>query len=166
MVTNLGFGIRVNPRSGLEREWITVHDSLLPLDLEDNVGVRTVYEGEYRYLSTYTVKARDSITAFEVRFVVFDIWGDPVRTLTTTEVQDIPAGATRADTGRWSVYSDNEVSEYYASNGFVARVRTKSGKVYAANMDPILAEATKFSGKFTAADLEARPQPPPSGVRR
>jgi hypothetical protein len=149
MVTNLGFGIRVNPRSGLEREWITVHDSLLPLDLEDNVGVRTVYEGEYRYLSTYTVKARDSITAFEVRFVVFDIWGDPVRTLTTTEVQDIPAGATRADTGRWSVYSDNEVSEYYA-----------------ANMDPILAEATKFSGKFTAADLEARPQPPPSGVRR
>jgi hypothetical protein len=165
LVEDLGYGISVRPKSTLKREWITVNDSTLPLELVGNIGVRPVDGGSYGYVSRYTVRARDSITAFEVRFVVFNVWGDVIRTLSSTEVEDIPAGDEREVLEDWSVESEKEATGCYASLGFVARVRTKSGKVSAANMDPILREARKLSARVTAADLEASPQPAPSARR-
>jgi hypothetical protein len=161
LVEDLGYGISVHPKSLLKRVWITVNDSVLPLHLVGNVGVRPIDGG---YVSRYIVRARDSITAFEVRFVVFNVWGDVIRTLSGAQVQDIDAGDDREVLEDWSVDSQKEATECYASLGFVARVRTRSGKVYAANMDPILDVARKLSAKFTAADLEPSPQPAPTAT--
>ena len=78
--TELGYGLVLNKESSLEREWITIHDNSIPADLVGTVGVRTIYvkeysAGDYRYTANYTIKAREALTAFEVRFILFDILG-------------------------------------------------------------------------------------------
>jgi hypothetical protein len=173
--TKLGYGISVNPKSGLRREWITAHDSTLPADIEGTTGVRTVYSpggayssGSYSYVASVPLRARDSLSAVEVRFILFDIWGDFIKTLSETEVEDVPAGAQRTFTPGWRVWDENEVSEHYASLAYVARVRTAAGRVYEANPEAIVAEARKLSERFAPEDLdpERRPKRDSSSARR
>jgi len=141
----------------------------MPLDFVEPDGVTTKYQsrgeftsGGYRYTANYRLVARDSIAAFEVRCSLFDVWGNPTRTVSHTEVEDLAPGPTKEYAPEWELYGENEASEYYASLCFVARVRTRQGRVVAANMDPILAEAEKFSSRFTPANLEPA-APLPSG---
>jgi hypothetical protein len=56
--------------------------------------------------------------------------------------------------------SENEMSEHYASIAYIARVRTADGRVIEADPAAAVAEARKFSKKFTPLDLE--PKPPAS----
>lgn len=154
-------GITLNKGSTLQREWITVRDSLMPLDFVESNGLTTRHEnGNYRYAAKYKLRARDSVTAFEVRCSLFDVWGSPIETVTHTAVEDLAAGQTKQYAPEWNLYSETEALAYYASLCFVARVRTKQGRVVAANMDPILLEAEKFSSRFTPANLEPAAIPP------
>ena len=164
--TTLGYGIKVNSASSLQREWITAHDSLLPVDLSGTIGVVTAYKtgssysyGDYEYRANVPVRTRDSLSAVEIRFVLFDIWGDFVKTLSMTEVEDVPANTTKTYSPAWRLYSENEASEHYASIAYVARVRTKAGRVFEANYTPIVAEARKLSERFTPEDLDPRRRP-------
>jgi len=163
--TELGYGIILNRESSLEREWITIHDDSIPADLVGTVGVRTIYEeggryssGGYRYTANYTIKAMEALTAFEVRFLLFDIWGNHIRTLSATGIIDLKAGETRSFDAEWILYSENEASEYYASIAYIAQVRTKSGRVIKANPKVVIKEARKFSSKFAVSDLEPKPE--------
>ncbi len=163
--TELAYGIVLNKESTLEREWITVHDSSLPADISGTVGVKTIYEsgeryssGSYQYSAEYTITTKEAISAIEVRFLTFDIWGDHSRNLSATDIVDIDAKSTRKFDGQWNVYSANEVSEYYASIAYIAQVRTKSGRVIKADPKVILEQARKFSKKFAEGDLEPKPE--------
>lgn len=155
MTTTLGYGIKVNPASSLEREWITAHDSLAPVDLRGTVGVVTTYKaggdystGEYEYQATIPLAFKEDVVAFEIRFVLFDLWGQFTKTLSYTEVEHEAAGSTKSFSASWSVYSENEVSEHYASLAYVARVRTKAGRVFEANYSPVVDEARTISARF------------------
>lgn len=168
--TNLGYGIILNEKSGLKREWITAQDTLIPARLA-TTGIKTVYASRSSYSSGYeyradvSIHALEPLSAIEVRFVLFDIWGEFLKTLSLTEVQDVPAGATVKFDPSWNLYSENEASEIYASIAYVARVRTQSGKIFEANYDPIVAEARKFSDRFTPEQLDPYRRPPRDSVR-
>lgn len=56
----------------------------------------------------------------------------------------------------WTVSSENEVEEHYASIAYVARVRLASGRVLEGSTDRVVEEARKFSSKFTPADLDPK----------
>jgi len=161
--TPLSNDIAVNKGSSLNREWITIHDPASPISLVDNIGVGTSYvrdsvSGEYHYYARFAVEASEPVSAFEVRFLLFDLWGNHLKTLSMTRVEDLEG---RKDIiAKWNGYSENEISEYYASIAFVARVRTKPGRVFEANMLPILEEARKISRKFSPENLEPKPQKP------
>jgi hypothetical protein len=164
VVTNLGYGIKVNSGSSLHREWLTFTDSLLPARFVDSVGVRTVFEsggysGDYKYSAVVPIHTSAPLSAVEVRFVLFDLWGDFVKTLSMTEVQDIPADTTITFSAKWALYSENEASEHYASLAYIARVRSRDGKIFEARQEPIVAEAQKFSKKFTPEDLDPDRRP-------
>jgi hypothetical protein len=165
--TTLGYGIVLNSRSAMAREWVVANDSMLPVRLATPTGVRTVYEsggryssGSYQYTADIEIETRDSISAFEIRFVLFDVWGEFVKTLTMTEVEDIAPGTRKSFNPKWSLYSENEASEHYASIGYVARVRNSQGRVYEANYHPIVEEARKFSARFTPEQLDPYRRPP------
>lgn len=168
IVTDLGYGIRVNAGSSLEREWLTAHDTRLPVDLKGTVGIRTYYasgarysSGEYQYRTTITLVPKDSLAAVEVRFILFDIWGEHTKTLSMTEIVDMPAGKDVSFSPSWRLWSENETEEFYASIGYIARVRLRSGKVFEADYDPIVAEARKMYARFSPEDLDPNRRPPP-----
>jgi hypothetical protein len=91
--------------------------------------------------------------AFEIRFIVFDIWGDRQKNLSATEIVDIRSGTESSFSGKWKIYSENEASEVFASLAYIYQVRTKDGKVYRTNLENVVKEAQKFSDKFTIEDL-------------
>lgn len=165
--TVLTNNVRLNDKSTLEREFITVVDATLPAQLKGCTGVKTRYEsgnghtaGGYQYAASYSIQASEDLRAVEVRFVLFNIWGRYVRTLGSTKIADIPATEVRHYSPKWNLYSENdeaEASEHYASIAFVSTVRTSAGKVLDADMACILEEGKRFSSKFAAADLEPTP---------
>ena len=159
--TDLGYGISVSKGSSLNREWIALHDSALPVDLEGTPGVRTVYKskkyrGEYRYRADFTLLTRAAVRAVQVRFLTFDVWGNHGQTLSFEEVIDIPADSSMEFSGEWSLYSEADVARHYASIAYVASVRLADGSVLFADTEPVLAEARKFFARFTAADLDPK----------
>jgi hypothetical protein len=159
--TVLSAGIVVNEKSSLRREWIAVHDPEFPADLKGTPGVTTAYVrerrgGEYAYQAEWNLTAHEPLAAVQVKFICFDIWGERTKALVSSKIEDIPAG-TRKYSASWSLYSEHECAEHYASIAYVARVRTQSGKVFEADVRPIVEEAKRFSAKFTEADLEPAP---------
>ena len=156
--TELGYGIVLNENSGLRREWVAVHGDL-PLTLEGTPGVTTSYDssrgGNYRYTADVTVSATSgqSVTAFEVRFITFDIFGERMTTLSATEIVDIVAGGQETFDWRWSLFRENDASEYFASIAFIAKVRTADGQVYVADYDAVLDVVREFAAEATEADL-------------
>lgn len=157
--TELGYGIVLNKESSLTREWITIHDDSLPVDIVGTTGVNTAYgDRKYQYGAEYSIKTKEAISAIEVRFLTFDIWGNHVRNLSATGIQDVKAGVTQKFDAKWNEYSENRVSEYYASIAYIAQVRTADGRVVKANPETVLKEARKFSDKFSKSDLEPKPE--------
>lgn len=163
VTTVLSSGIAVNENSTLRREWVTVHDSRLPVDIVGTPGVRTVYErggrytrGDYEYEAEYTISVAQPIAAVEVNFILFDVWGIRTKTLSATDVEDFAAGEHSLDAS-WRVFSENEVSEYYASVGYVAAVRTKSGVIFTADTNAVVDVAREYMENFTDDLLETDP---------
>jgi len=158
--TPLGLGIVLDKDSSLVREWIAIHQAALPVRLLNTPGITTTYEnggqysrGAYEYSAKFSIEVNEPVTAVEIRFLTFDVWGGHSRTLTMTEVRDFAKGTTALQ-GTWSLYSENEASEFYASIAYVARVRTADGRVITADIAPVLEEARKFSAKFSEGDLD------------
>jgi hypothetical protein len=133
----------------------------MPADLIGTPGVSTTYtsgrvSGEYYYEAKPSVQAKEDLAAIEIRFLVFNVWGQHVRTLLSDEVADVAAGVTKELSPQWRVLSENEVSRHYASIGYISRIRTKDGRVVDADPTAIVREAQKFSKKFTVADLDPK----------
>lgn len=81
MRTPLGFGIALNEKSTVQREWITVRNPVLPADFTGAAGVGISYEDRNSvYISSYGLEVKQPVSAVEVRFLVFDLWGNHVRT--------------------------------------------------------------------------------------
>lgn len=154
--------ILLNEESTLRREWVAVHDDELPVDLEGTPGVLTVpgfsASGARRYLyeSSYTIKVTEPVVAVEVRFILFDVWGERTRVLSATDVRDFAVGVYELD-GTWSLFSTNEASEHYASIAYVATVRTATGEVYRADSAAVISVAQEYMSDFTDDLLEEEP---------
>ncbi|KPN77161.1 hypothetical protein AEA42_09695 [Shewanella sp. Sh95] len=157
--TELGYGIVLNKESSLTREWITIHDDSLPVDIVGTTGVSTSYQDRnYQYVAEYSIKTKEDISAIEIRFLIFDIWGNHVTNLSATDIEDTKAEVTKTTSSKWNEYSENRVSEYYASIAYISQVRTADGRVIKANPETVLIEARKFSEKFSKSDLEPKPE--------
>ncbi len=157
--TVLSQSIVLNEDSSLQREWIAIKHAAMPVKVKDTPGVRTEYEsgrgysGNYQYAADFEIEVTEPVSAIEIRFITFDVWGERGKSLVMTEIRDYPVGVHKLE-GTWSLYSENEASEYYASVVYVARVRTKDGKVIASDVRPVVDEAKKFYAKFSESDLD------------
>lgn len=149
ITTDLGYNIIINKGSTLRREWIVVNDPACPLALGD-VGIVTEYGGrDYRYRATGSAVAKEPLKALEVRFLLLDVWGAHMKTLSGIEVADLATQATFDLAGNFSWRAwENDVTELHTSVAFVAHVRTGDGRVWAANLDAISRELGKFRGKL------------------
>lgn len=152
----------LNPNAGssIRRRWITVSDTSLPVEFVGITGVTVSYheggsfsDGNLTYEATFTVTPSDSIAAFEVHYILFDVWGDYLRTVGGNTIRDLgPSDSTEYSTS-WRVYDSDKARQLYASIGYISRVRTKNGQIVEAATDPVVEQARRFVSTFEPHQL-------------
>jgi len=149
----LGYGVTVNEGSTIRRLWVVVNDPELPIALgNESAPVPKLADRHYEYEANYTVEISEAISAVEIRFILFDVWGERTKSLSATEITEIGVGSHQFS-HKWRVSSENESAEFYASIAYIALVRTNDGDIKRADQDVVLAEAQKFSDAVTMGDL-------------
>lgn len=159
VVTRLSAQIAVNEASTLQRRWFVINDATCPVVLSD-AGVRTVYENylrdnDYWYLPEGSIVSATGAHAVEVRFLLFDLWGNHMKTLSLLRVRDMRPGVAvdlDADRTRWRSW-ENEVAELFTVVAFVANVRRGEREVWAFDQKKFLAQAASIRLKTTEAQL-------------
>ncbi|HMH33415.1 MAG TPA: hypothetical protein VK543_10315 [Puia sp.] len=147
VVTKLGMGIKVNEGSSLFRQQITINDANCPLQLSD-IGVETSYSSStYSFKPTGNFTAKEPIVAFEVVHLIYNVFGEHMKTLSNTEITDIDG---KKDFSKWSSWyaSENNVSEYFICVSYVANVRTKSGTLWHYNFKALKEQLSKLEIAF------------------
>ena len=163
MVTNLGYGIQVNKGSSLQRRWYVLNNETCPVKLY-NAGVRTVFEssrvgGDYRYRPEGTADVKQPVTAIEVRFILFDVWGRHMQTLSATHITDASGDLSLENFGSWRAW-ENDVSEVMNVVSFVARVRTTEGEIWSYDGSTFIRELEKIKLKLTEKELSPEREKP------
>ena len=148
---DIGYGIIINEGSSLQREALIVQDSRLPARIVD-FEVKTVIEDRnWEYKIEYSVELENPVTAIELRFIPFDIWGDQDTPLSATKIEDISEGPW-SSVGSWRL-SESDAVHHYAMIGYVAQVKLANGQIIKANPDLVVDAAKDFSGDFSSSDL-------------
>jgi hypothetical protein len=152
----------INKASSLQVEWWVIIDNTLPIKFSEPCGL-LVHNRANDYPLDLAYKAQtivgcsvEPVSAFEVRYMTFNTWGDHVSTLAASEVMDLGVGERLKLSHVWNLYSDNEAEEFCVSLGFVSRVRLASGAVRNADLAFVLREAQRIAEKVTETDLEAK----------
>jgi hypothetical protein len=165
VVTNLGYGIQINKGSTLTRRWFVINDPSCPIRLS-GTGINTVYEstsigGNYKYKAAGTASATEPVKALEVRFLLFDIWGEHMRTLSDTEISDLTGQVVLKDTGSWNAW-ENDVSEMFTVVSFVSRARKPDGSVWEYDPASVIKEIEKIKISLTEKELAPEREKPKS----
>lgn len=155
VITDLGYGIQVNKGSTLQRTFVVINDSGCPVTLQ-NAGITTKYRGErYSFVPVGSIVASEPITAFQVRYVLYDMYGYPMKTLAGGHVTDIAANTPfpLEETGSWYAW-ETEVGELLTVGAFVANVRTAGGKIWRFDEKSVGSELARLNLKVSEGSLE------------
>lgn len=154
-------------QSSLKMRWLVIDDPRMPLKFEWVCGVipsvdaeRMIDAGGGFFLcykaEIAVMPTSDLLAAYEVRFMLFDLWGEHSATLSATMVRDCQSGRLQKEQSRWPLWSESEGWKHFASIGYVARAITIGGQLFSADNAFILREAKRFSETITEADLEPK----------
>jgi hypothetical protein len=147
VVTKLGMGIKVNDGSSLKREQTTINDASCPIQLSD-IGVETSYSSSsYSFKPTGSLTTKEPIVAYEVTNLIYNVFGEHMKTLSNTEITDIDGQKEFSKYSSWYA-SENNVSEYLICVSYVSNVRTKSGKIWHYNFKVLKDQLNKLEISF------------------
>ncbi len=156
VVTSISEDIKVNKGSSLRRTWIALNDPACPLQLI-GAGIETQYRGTsgYRFYGVGSAKPLNPMQALEIRYILYDTFGDHIKTLSQTLVVDIKATSAfnLEEENEWYA-SENDVSELLTVVAFVAQVRTSDGKIWRYDEKAVNSELGKIEVKVATGVLE------------
>lgn len=155
----LGYFV-LNEKSTLTRMHYVIDVPGIPATLSEVAGIQTSYR-ERRYVwesKMDDVTATEPITAIEVRFLLVDVFGNRIATLSATEVADIAAGEALSPNWEWNVRFDSEADakSMHTTFGWVAQVRKADGTVVTAKDTQIIEAVKRYLPTVTAADLSPK----------
>jgi hypothetical protein len=146
----------LNQDSSLKRRWVVIDDPNAPVGL-NHAGVYPRYdekEGMQYLVPTGIVSPKETIAAVEVRYVLFDVWGQRLRTLSVTRLID---SSTHIDLRTSSITAwpalETEAVQLVTSVAFVARVRTADGDLWMFDANRISQPMKALGLKIVAVDL-------------
>lgn len=145
----------VNASSTLTRQFLAVNDEKLPISIVMPTGVSTDITDykNYYYQADVSLNIKKPIQAFRLVFLLFDVFGDHTRTLSTQTIMDLEPGV-HSFRSRWSIFSHEEFLAHGASIVYVDKIRTEDGHVIEGDHLTALEEAKKFTDEFTEKDLD------------
>ncbi len=128
--TDIGYGIKINEGSSLKKEKIIINDALCPIQLNGDVGIEiSTRDRAFAFNPSGSFNVKEPIVAYEMHHIIYDIFGDHIKTLSNTQVADIVGQQIFTKYDGWYA-SENNVSEYLISVSYVANVRTQSGQIW------------------------------------
>jgi hypothetical protein len=147
VVTELGYGIKVNDGSTLKRERYTINDVNCPIQLHD-IGVETIYsDRSYSFKPSGKFSITEPIVAYEIHHLIYNVFGEYIKTLSNQEVKDIDNDRELRKLSSWYA-SENNVREYFICVSYVANVRTKTNKLWHFNYLAIKEQLQKVKIDF------------------
>jgi hypothetical protein len=163
VVIELGSNISINKESSLHRTWYVISDPACPVRMVTGLsaaGINIKYRGErgFWFTSDGLASARTDVSAFELSAVLFDLWGDHLKTLSLVALQDLRSGSTISLSDKFEWYaSDQDTTGYLTCVTYVRTVRLMDGKLWRADMRPILRKLGEIQLKASEEKLDARP---------
>ncbi|MBK9402366.1 MAG: hypothetical protein IPN36_16435 [Bacteroidetes bacterium] len=124
-------GDKINEGSTLSRDYYLINAKDCPLQLS-NVGIKTSYRTRGAFTSTDKVIPSEPIAAYEVHHVLYNIFGEHIRTLSNDAVSDLKLPTDFNQDFNWYA-SINDVSEYLICVSYVAKVRTLNRTIWRYN---------------------------------
>lgn len=161
VVTDLAYGIQVNKGSDLQRRWFVVNDESCPMQLRE-MGVSTTFTrssigGDYKYVGIGSASLREAIVAYDIRFLLFDVWGEHVKTLQAQKITEMHGELARSDIASWTAW-ESDVSELLTVVSFVARVRRPDGSIWTYDPAGLLREVEKIKVRLSENELLPDPE--------
>ena len=132
VVTSKGYTFEtddLNEGSSLRHSWVTLNDTECPLAIVEAAFSIKGRSGDFSFQAAGQMKPSVPISAFEVHLLHFDVFGNPLTSLSTTVVTDYGAGGEVPLEGRWDM-GWAHVEELLTVVVYVARVRTQEGVVW------------------------------------
>lgn len=152
-----GLRVKVNENSSLHRTFIVINDPNCPVQL-DSTGIRTSYSDlSYSYWPSGIVKANEAISALEIRYLLFDMFGNHIKTLSALEVADIDYGKEIRfrGTSSWQA-QESGVIQLLTIVSFVGNVRKADGSIWRYREKPISDELNKIRLTVTTGALDPK----------
>lgn len=133
----------------LKASYFVVNDERCPISISDLIIMRLPGETPYSWVlkpMVGKVAASDDVTSIELRIMLFDSFGDHVKTLNFTNTADIAKGSEfqLSSAGKYWPSSTSTGEEFLTSIAFVSRVRTAVGTVWRFDSDSLLPELRKL----------------------
>jgi hypothetical protein len=141
----------LNQDSSLKRTFYVINDPSAPAAVE-HAGVfpRLDEKDKGDFLLPFgTVSPKEAISAVELRYVLFDVWGERIRTLSSTRLVDSSTHVEFRGSNKWLAL-ESEVGQLVTVVSFVARVRTAEGGVW--TFDP-----NRMASRLEELGLNAAP---------
>lgn len=153
----------LNKKSSLRRECQAIqHDSLplqfirAPIVTASRISgsdSRVSYEA---HVEVECVHA--ALRAVEIRYLIFNVWGEHMHTLAALEVEDMPPHSAHRFDHRWDPFLPADMDEYFSSLAFVARVLDSENNVTEVDSNVVVEAARTIASRFNASDVEPRNQ--------
>jgi len=158
VITELSPTIKVNEHSSLHRTWYVFNDVSCPLQIQQ-MGIEVVYArgsaSGFKFNRQGSAKITHDIAAMEIRHVLFDVFGEHMKTLYSVEIEDLTAtDLFTFPAARWDARED-VVREYLTEVTFVSQVRTQDGKIWRYSEKAISKEFAQLQLKIADLALES-----------
>ena len=150
-------GISFNQKSSLQRETILLNVPSCPVQISASSLTFSYADRGFQYKGRTTFQTQNPVSAVEIRYIVYDVFGDHLRNLSNTEAQDFAAGDHVVE-GTWNVLRENDVGEHLTTVAYVAKVRLADGKVWTFQLEPLVA-ALRSLNLEQKMEVEDRPSP-------
>lgn len=152
VLTELGYNVVVNMGSTLVREKIILNDANCLIQL-DSVGINTAYANrKYSFYPVGSINIKEPIAAFKIHHVLYDVFGDHMKTLSNKEIKDMEGSIDISKSASWYA-SGNNVSNYLICVSYVSKVRTKSGQLWHCDFEAIKKELAELKIEFSEGFL-------------
>ena len=149
-------GIPFNQGSSLQRERILLNIPSSPVQITATSLTYDYKERGFQYKVRTTFQTQQPIAAVELRYLLYDLFGDHLRNLSDTEAKDLTPGEHVVD-GTWNVFRENDVGEHLTTVAFVAKVRYSDRKVWSFQLEPLAAALRSLN---LEQKIEAEDRPP------
>lgn len=143
----------------LKRSWIILNDASSPVQLKDT-GLTTTFDltDQYLFRPVGQLLASEAITAFDIRFILFDGTNHHLQTLSYEKLETIAANEPfiMKNSSSWRAV-ENDVSELITVVSFVAQVKTSSGKTWRYNAEALRNQLKRLGLNDDDNLFEAKP---------